>query len=212
MVTSLPNLLTFSRIAAIPFLVVTFYVYPPYGNWAGLAVLVFAGLTDFFDGYFARAWEQQSMLGKFLDPIADKLLVAALLLMLVGFQRIDGLVILPAVVILCREILVSGLREFLAGVQVRVPVSRLAQWKTALQMLALGFLIVGTAGPQFGPFSTTQIGEAGLWAAALLTLMTGYDYLRAGIVHIEDADRGVSSTAEEDQQDAPGTNPARDAG
>lgn len=212
MVTSLPNLLTFSRIAAIPFLVVTFYVDSPYGNWAGLAVLVFAGLTDFFDGYFARAWEQQSMLGKFLDPIADKLLVAALLLMLVGFQRIDGLVILPAVVILCREILVSGLREFLAGVQVRVPVSRLAQWKTALQMLALGFLIVSTAGPQFGPFSTTQIGEAGLWVAAFLTLLTGYDYLRAGIVHIEDADREADGTADEEQQDAPGNNPARDAG
>lgn len=210
MVTSLPNLLTFSRIAAIPFLVVTFYVDAPYGNWAGLGVLAFAGLTDFFDGYFARAWEQQSMLGKFLDPIADKLLVAALLLMLVGFERIDGLVILPAVVILCREILVSGLREFLAGVQVRVPVSRLAQWKTTLQILALGFLIVGTAGPQFGPFSTTQIGEAGLWIAALLTLVTGYDYLRTGIVHIEDADRDANVISDDAEPAVSVTNRAQD--
>ena len=117
MLTNLPNLLTLSRIGAIPLLIVTFYLGSPVGNWSGLGILVLAGLTDYLDGYFARAWSQQSLIGKFLDPIADKLLVAALILMLVATARIDGLAILPAIVILCREILVSGLREFLAGVR-----------------------------------------------------------------------------------------------
>ncbi|MDP6109020.1 MAG: CDP-diacylglycerol--glycerol-3-phosphate 3-phosphatidyltransferase, partial [Rhodospirillales bacterium] len=139
MLTNLPNLLTLSRIASIPLLVATFYIDHPLGNWLGLAILTLAGMTDFFDGYLARALSQQSMLGKFLDPIADKLLVSSLILMLVAFNRIPGIAILPAVVILCREILVSGLREFLAGAQVGVPVSKLAQWKTTLQMLMLGF-------------------------------------------------------------------------
>ncbi len=188
MLTQLPNMLTMSRIAAIPVLVASFYMDSPFGNWLGLAILALAGLTDFFDGYAARALRQQSLFGKFLDPVADKLLVSALLLMLVWSERVDGLAVLPAVVILCREILVSGLREFLAGVRVGVPVSKLARWKTTLQMVALGFLIVGPAGPDFGPLSTTQIGEIGLWLAALLTLVTGYDYLRAGFRHIEAAD------------------------
>ncbi len=185
---NLPNILTISRIGVIPILVGTFYLDEPLGNWLGLAILTLAGATDFFDGFVARAWHQQSQLGKFLDPVADKLLVSALLFMLLGFGRIPGLAILPAVVILCREILVSGLREFLADLHVSVPVSRLAQWKTTLQMIALGFLIVGAAGPDFGPLSTTDIGVAGLWLAALLTLITGYDYLRAGLHHVDRLD------------------------
>jgi cardiolipin synthase len=193
MLTKLPNLLTISRIGAIPLLIATFYLDTPLGNWLGLAILALAGVTDFLDGFVARAWHQQSNLGKFLDPIADKLLVSALLLMLVGSGRVEGLAILPAVVILCREILVSGLREFLADVRVSVPVSRLAQWKTTLQMIALGFLIVGGAGPAFGPFSTTQVGEAGLWLAAALTLFTGYDYLRAGLRHVGEMDGQAAS-------------------
>ncbi|MAF49860.1 MAG: CDP-diacylglycerol--glycerol-3-phosphate 3-phosphatidyltransferase [Rhodospirillales bacterium] len=188
MLTKLPNILTLSRIGAIPLLIVTFYLREPVGNWLGLAILAFAGITDFFDGYFARAWQQQSFFGKFLDPIADKLLVSALLLMLVAFDRVPGIAVLPAVVILCRELLVSGLREFLAEIRVGVPVSRLAQWKTTLQMLMLGFLLVGPAGPDFGPLSTTDIGVIGLWIAAILTLITGYDYLRAGIRHVEKLD------------------------
>ncbi len=194
MLTQLPNLLTLSRIFAIPLLVGTFYLDSPLGNWLGLGILAFAGITDFLDGYVARAWSQQSRLGTFLDPIADKLLVSALLLMLVATGRIPGLAVLPAVVILCREILVSGLREFLAGVDVGMPVTRLARWKTTLQILALGFLIVDAAGPDFGPLSTTDIGVIGLWGAALLTLITGYDYLRAGLRHI-DTTSGTGSSA-----------------
>ena len=192
MLTNIPNLLTLSRIASIPLLVGVFYVSSPLGNWLGLGILIFAGVTDFFDGYLARAMEQQSQLGKFLDPIADKLLVASLILMLVAYDRIPGIAVLPAVVILCRELLVSGLREFLAGAQVSLPVSRLAQYKTTLQMVMLGFLLVGSAGPMFGPFSTTDIGVVGLWIAAVLTLITGYDYLNAGLRHVDEMDKESS--------------------
>ena len=188
MLTTLPNLLTLSRIGSIPLLVGMFYIDPPHGNWLGLGILTFAAATDFFDGYLARAMKQQSLLGKFLDPIADKLLVAALILMLVAFDRIPGIAVLPAVVILCRELLVSGLREFLAGAQVGVPVSRLARYKTLLQVLMLGFLMVGPAGPMFGPLTTTDVGVIGLWIAAAVTLITGYDYLRAGLRHVDDMD------------------------
>jgi len=184
--------LTLSRIASIPLLVGVFYVSSPLGNWLGLGILIFAGATDFFDGYLARAMKQQSQLGKFLDPIADKLLVASLILMLVAYDRIPGIAVLPAVVILCRELLVSGLREFLAGAQVSLPVSRLAQYKTTLQMVMLGFLLVGSAGPMFGPFSTTDIGVVGLWIAAVLTLITGYDYLNAGLRHVDEMDKEFS--------------------
>ena len=188
MLTNLANLLTLSRIAAIPLVIGAFYIDEPLGNWLGFAIYTLACLTDFFDGYIARAWSQQSALGRFLDPVADKLLVAALLLMLVATGRIPGVAVLPAVVILCREILASGLREFLATAQVRVPVSKLAQWKTTVQMLALGFLLVGSAGPQFGPLSTTDVGVWGLWIAAILTLVTGYDYLRVGLHHVDRLD------------------------
>ena len=188
MLTNVPNILTLSRIGAIPLIIATFYIEPPYGNWVGMGVLVYAGITDFFDGYVARVMSQQSAIGKFLDPIADKLLVGALLVMLVAFERIPGISVLPAVIILCREILVSGLREFLAGVEISVPVSKLSRWKTTLQMFMLGFLIVGPAGPMFGPLTTTEVGVIGLWIAALLTLVTGYDYLRAGLRHVEAMD------------------------
>lgn len=185
---NLPNVLTITRIAIIPVIIGFLYMDPPAGNWIAFACYVYACVTDFFDGYLARAWSQQSALGRFLDPIADKLLVASLLLILVAVGRIEDLTTLPAAVILCREILVSGLREFLAEVRVSVPVSQLAKWKTTLQMLALGFLIVGPAGPDFWGASTTQIGIWGLWIAAALTLVTGYDYLRAGLKHISETD------------------------
>jgi cardiolipin synthase len=189
MIFNIPNILTFSRILAIPVVVGLVFIDPPIGNWLAFSVYASACITDFFDGYFARAWHQQSKLGRFLDPIADKLLVAAVLLMLVGIDRVSGLTVIPAAIILCREILVSGLREFLAGVHVSLPVSRLAKWKTTLQLIALGFLLVGEAGPDFGPFTTLQIGTHGLWVAAGITLITGLDYLVAGLRHIAESDR-----------------------
>jgi len=189
MIFNVPNILTFSRILAIPVVVGLVFIDPPLGNWLAFSVYASACITDFFDGYFARAWHQQSKLGRFLDPIADKLLVAAVLLMLVGIDRVSGLTVIPAAIILCREILVSGLREFLAGVHVSLPVSRLAKWKTTLQLIALGFLLVGEAGPDFGPFTTLQIGTHGLWVAAGITLITGLDYLVAGLRHIAESDR-----------------------
>ena len=182
MLTSPPNLLTLFRIAAIPGIVALFFLDSDLGKYLACGLFGIAAITDFFDGYLARAYGQQSSFGKFLDPVADKLLVSSVLLMATGFGQISGLTILPAVVILCREILVSGLREFLAGVQIGVPVSTLAKWKTMIQMFAIGFLIVGDSGPDALP--TRLIGEWGLWAAAVLTLITGYDYLRASLHHL----------------------------
>jgi len=182
MLTSLPNLLTLFRIAAIPGIVALFFLDSDLGKYLACGLFGIAAITDFFDGYVARAYGQQSSFGKFLDPVADKLLVSSALLMATGFGQISGLTILPAVVILSREILVSSLREFLARVQIGVPVSTLAKWKTMIQMFAIGFLIVGDSGPDALP--TRLIGEWGLWAAAVLTLITGYDYLRASLHHL----------------------------
>ncbi len=188
MLSKLPNILTFSRIAAIPIVVGLMFAPQPLGSWLSLAAYSYACITDFFDGYLARVLDQYSDLGRFLDPIADKLLVASVLLGLVGVDHISGLTIFPAAVILCREILVSGLREFLAEVQVGVPVSSMAKLKTGIQMVSLGFLIVGSAGPDFGTVPTLDIGIYGLWAAAAITIITGYDYLRAGLNHINKTD------------------------
>jgi cardiolipin synthase len=182
LLTSLPNMLTLSRILAIPIVVATFYVTGDYARWFACALFSAAGFTDWLDGHMARRWEQQSELGRFLDPIADKLLVAATLFMLTATSRLSAQAILPALVILCREILVSGLREYLAGLRVGLPVSRLAKWKTGIQMVAIGVLIVGDAGPALLP--VVAIGEMLLWIAALLTIVTGYDYLRAGLTHM----------------------------
>ena len=148
-------------------------------RWVALAIFIAAGVSDFLDGYFARIWAQQSSLGRMLDPIADKLLVASCLLMLGAENTIHGWALFAAVVILCREILVSGLREYLAELRVSVPVTRLAKWKTTLQLIAVGFLICGEAGDAIVPV-VTQIGIALLWLSALLTLYTGWDYLQAG--------------------------------
>jgi cardiolipin synthase len=142
------------------------------------AIFTVAAVTDYFDGYLARSWSMQSPFGRMLDPIADKLLVGAAILMLVHFDRAPTL---PALIILCREILVSGLREFLAEAQVGLPVSRLAKWKTGVQMVAIGFLIVGTAAPEW--LNADDIGSYGLWFAAGLTLVTGFDYLLVGLRH-----------------------------
>ena len=180
---NLPNLLTFSRIAAVPVLLVMFMIPDDIGRWLACTVFVIAAVTDYFDGYVARTWNQLSELGRCLDPIADKLLVAAVLLLLAFFNSPGILFLLPALVILCREVLVSGLREYLAQTKVRLPVSNLAKWKTAIQMVAIGFLIVADTGPWWLP--ATEIGLAGIWIAAVLTLITGYDYLSASLQHMD---------------------------
>ena len=146
-------------------------------------MFILAAITDFFDGYLARAWQQQSALGRMLDPIADKLLVSVSLLMLAADGTIDDWSLIPAIIILCREILVSGLREFLAELQVSVPVTRLAKWKTAVQLFAIALLLAGPAGETILP-GTTLAGLTALWLAAILTIYTGYDYFRAGIGHL----------------------------
>ena len=176
---SLPNLLTYGRVAAVP-LVVAFLFWPAaaWARWTALAIYVAAAVTDFFDGYLARAWAQQSSLGRMLDPIADKLLVSAALLALTADGTIAGASAWAAIVILCREILVSGLREYLAELRVPLPVTAVAKWKTAAQMTAIGFLIAGPAGDAVLP-GATLIGMTLLWIAALLTLYTGWDYMKA---------------------------------
>ncbi len=187
---SLPNLLTYGRLAAVPAVVaLLFWPKDDWTRWPALAIFIAAGVTDYFDGYFARLYEQQSALGRMLDPIADKLLVAATLLMLVADGTIHGWALWAAIVILCREILVSGLREFLAELKVSVPVSRVAKWKTTLQLVAVGFLIAGPAGETVLP-GTIVIGTGLLWVAAVLTLYTGWDYLKAGIQHV--VEKGAS--------------------
>jgi cardiolipin synthase len=195
---ALANLLTYGRIAAVPVVVGLMYGYSILDGglwlrWAALGVFIAAAVTDLLDGYIARAYDQQSSLGKMLDPIADKLLVSACLLMLAAEETIRGWSLLAAVIILCREILVSGLREYLAELRVSVPVSRLAKWKTTWQLIAVGFLICGEAGDKFASdlvkhdmLVITNIGLALLWLSALVTLYTGWDYMRAGLRHMID--------------------------
>ena len=188
MLTDLPNVLTLSRIAAIPLLVVLASLRTPGGDMAACVVFGLAGITDYFDGKLARQRAQLSDFGRMLDPIADKLLVAAALMMLLGLDRLSAPALYPAIVIMLREILVSGLREYLAGVRVRLPVTNLAKWKTGFQMGALGALLAGDTGApvvHLGFLPVSIIGEAMLWVAAFLTLMTGWDYLTAGLRHAQ---------------------------
>ncbi|MGO9005015.1 MAG: CDP-diacylglycerol--glycerol-3-phosphate 3-phosphatidyltransferase [Beijerinckiaceae bacterium] len=181
---NLPNLLTYGRLLAVPVVVACLFWSNEFiMRWIALGIFILAAITDFLDGYLARALAQQSSLGRMLDPIADKLLVSAVLLMLVYDHTITSFSIWAAIVILCREILVSGLREFLAGLKVSVPVSQVAKWKTALQLVALGFLIAGPAGEAVLP-RTVDIGLLLLWLSAVLTLYTGWDYLKAGWTHV----------------------------
>lgn len=198
-ILSLPNMLTYMRILSVPLVVLCFFPHGEFkpGNaarWWALAIFLIASISDFFDGYLARIWHQTSAFGRMLDPIADKLLVSACLLLLAADGTIAGWTLWAAIIILCREILVSGLREYLAELKVGVPVSKLAKWKTTLQLIALSFLLLGPAGNKIFPpavfkgFSVTVI-DAGcilLWIAALLTLITGWDYWRAGLKHVVD--------------------------
>jgi cardiolipin synthase len=186
MLTDLPNLLTLSRIAAIPLLVVLAAIHQPVTDLASCVLFAAAAITDYFDGKIARRRRMISNFGRMLDPIADKLLVGATLMLLAGEARLSNWGLYPAIVILLREILVSGLREYLAGLRVGLPVTRLAKWKTGFQMGALGTLLAGDASADllhlyFLPVSA--IGEAMLWVAAALTLVTGWDYLTTGLRH-----------------------------
>ncbi len=186
MMSDLPNILTLSRIGAIPVLVLLVAIG---ADWADLlAALVFlaAAITDYLDGRLAREMLQLSDFGRMLDPIADKLLIGATLMALVGFGHLPGWGIYPAIVIMLREILVSGLREYLAEIRIGLPVTRLAKWKTGVQMLALGLLLLGSGGAHLiglGWLPMAWIGGTLLWLAAGLTLVTGWDYLTAGLRH-----------------------------
>jgi cardiolipin synthase (CMP-forming) len=194
-VWNLPNLLTYGRILAVPLVAGLLLwteraeTYTGLGieaaRWIALGIYIIAAITDFFDGYLARKWQQQSALGKMLDPIADKVLVAVILLVLCGDQILRGGHVWAAIIILAREVLVSGLREFLGQLRVSVPVTQIAKWKTTVQLVAIGFLIAGPAGDTVIP-GVTWVGIAGLWIAAGLTLYTGYDYFRAGLRHVVD--------------------------
>jgi cardiolipin synthase (CMP-forming) len=193
---ALPNLLTYARIMAVPLVVGCLFGESVLGGgtwlrWVALGLFIAAAITDFFDGYLARSLAQQSSLGRMLDPIADKLLVSSCLLMLAADGTIMGWSLWAAIVILCREILVSGLREYLAELQVSVPVTRLAKWKTTVQLIAIGFLLAGSAGDAViadvtgGPLpAVTWFGLMLLWISATVTLYTGYDYFRAGVRHL----------------------------
>ncbi len=191
---NLPNMLTYARILAVPVVALCFYLEgrlqsSDFARWSALIIFVIASLTDYLDGYLARAWQQTSNIGKMLDPIADKLLVATCLLLLAADTDhrggIAGWSLWAAIIILCREILVSGLREYLAALKVSVPVTRLAKWKTAIQMIAIAVLLLGPTGDKLVPY-WTQLGHVLLWIAAIVTLYTGYDYFRAGAKHIMD--------------------------
>mgnify|MGYP001482957526 FL=1 len=189
---NIPNLLTYGRILAVPLIVVCFYLEgrlesSDFARWSALFLFALASVTDYLDGYLARIWKQTSNIGRMLDPIADKLLVSTCLMLLAAdpVETIHGWSLWAAIVILCREILVSGLREYLAELKVSLPVTRLAKWKTTIQMFSIGFLLAGPAGDKILPY-TTQIGITLLWLSAIVTLYTGYDYFRAGLKHVVD--------------------------
>ncbi len=195
---SLPNILTLSRIVALPLL--AFLLWWPdwqFGYLLAFALYALMGITDYFDGYIARSTGAVSKLGQFLDPIADKIMVATVILVLAAQGVLRGpyvgdMHVIAGGVILVREIAVSGLREFLGGIQVSVPVSRLAKWKTTFQMVCLGSLILGQALPRWtmalGDLTVNvphTVGLTTLWAAAVLTVVTGWDYLRVGLKHMD---------------------------
>ncbi|MBV2184108.1 MAG: CDP-diacylglycerol--glycerol-3-phosphate 3-phosphatidyltransferase [Rhizobium sp.] len=187
---NIPNLLTYARILAVPLIVVCFFIEgrlesSDFARWTGLGLFIVASITDYLDGYLARIWNQTSNIGRMLDPIADKLLVASVLLLMAADGTIAGWSLWAAITILCREILVSGLREYLAALKVSVPVTQIAKWKTTAQMFALAFLLAGPAGDKVLPY-TTEMGITLLWIAAVLTFYTGYDYFRAGVKHMVD--------------------------
>jgi cardiolipin synthase len=188
LVPNLPNILTLSRIVVIPLIVAAFYLPPGTASWTTFALFAYASVTDYFDGMLARRWDQTTDVGRFLDPIADKLLVGAVLVMMIATGVITGPAVIAALLILLRELLVSGLREFLAGKQIVVPVSSVAKWKTGVQLVAIALLLLAGVAPQIG-----TLGGVLLWVATALTVYTGYEYLRGGIAHMTQPPRRNSA-------------------
>ena len=186
MLKKIPNILTIGRIIIVPFFVVAFYLPGFYGDLTAFALFVIASFTDFLDGMLARMLGEESKLGELLDPIADKIIVATALILLVMDGTIGHYEVIAAIIILTREILISGLREFLAKGKIKLPVSNLAKLKTFLQMVAIGLLLTGETGNKilnFQDYNAETIGIILLWLSAFLTLYTGYEYLRKGIDH-----------------------------
>jgi cardiolipin synthase len=186
MLNKIPNILTIGRIILVPFFVLAFYLPGFYGDLTAFAIFVIASFTDFLDGMLARMMGEESKLGELLDPIADKIIVATALILLVMDGTIRNYEVIAAIIILTREILISGLREFLAKGQIKLPVSNLAKLKTFLQMFAIALLLTGETGNKilnFQDYNAQTIGKILLWLSAFLTLYTGYEYLRKGIDH-----------------------------
>jgi len=186
MIKKIPNMLTIGRIILVPFFVLAFYLPGFYGDLTAFAIFVIASFTDFLDGMLARMMGEESKLGELLDPIADKIIVATALILLVMDGTIRHYEVIAAIIILTREILISGLREFLAKGQIKLPVSNLAKLKTFLQMLAIALLLTGETGNKilnFEDYNAQTIGIILLWLSAFLTLYTGYEYVRKGIDH-----------------------------
>ena len=178
---NISNLLTLARIIVIPVIVLCIYMNNPFCGWVAFILFCIASITDYFDGYIARIRNEVTNFGTFLDPIADKLLVSAVILILTSKEAIADWETIPALIILLREIAVSGLREYLAKIKVSVPVSRISKIKTSLQLIALAFLILSESGITIIPI--IFIGKTALWIAGILTLYTGYDYLKSGLKH-----------------------------
>lgn len=186
MIFKIPNILTIGRLILVPFLVFTFYLPGSLGDWLSFSIFIFASFTDFLDGFFARLLKQQSKLGELLDPIADKIIVVTALILLVAEKQIQGQEVIAAIIIVCREILVSGLREYLAKFKLRMPVSNMAKIKTFFQMVAISVLLTGPSGDKLLFNFGSEIGIVLLWISAILTLITGYSYVKKGIDHAID--------------------------
>ena len=183
----IPNILTIGRIIIVPFFVISFFLPGFYGEIIPFLLFILASFTDFLDGLLARLYKEESKLGELLDPIADKIIVSAAFILLVMNGTIQNYEVIAAIIILTREILISGLREFLADVQVKIPVSSLAKGKTLIQMFSIAILLTGETGNKiinFEDYDAQTIGIILLWLSAFLTLYTGYDYVRKGIEHI----------------------------
>ena len=192
----IPNILTIGRIIIVPIFVFSFYIPGIVGDLVPFFLFVIASFTDFLDGLLARLYKEESKLGELLDPIADKILVAAALVLLVMNGIIKNYEVIAAIIILTREILISGLREFLAQSRVKIPVSSLAKFKTFIQMLSIAILLTGETGNKianFGEYNAQTIGIILLWLSAFLTLYTGYDYMAKGIVKAIDQDENTDS-------------------
>ena len=186
MLKKIPNILTIGRIIIVPFFVLSFYLPGFYGDLTACVLFVIASFTDFLDGMLARMMSEESKLGELLDPIADKIIVATALILLVMDGTIRHYEVIAAIIILTREILISGLREFLARGQIKLPVTNLAKLKTFLQMVAIALLLTGETGNRilnFHDYNAQTIGIILLWLSAFLTLYTGSEYLRKGIDH-----------------------------